>query len=391
MTETVRKKSLGRKLLSKLLPLLIILIGLAVVGVIYKLPADKAEPEIVPPPPVNVTVERVTVISTVPDEFMLDATVEPNRVVKVAAEVAGRIERYGQQDARSLKEGDFIEAGAALMHLNTDLLQAAYNQIKAQYEFDVRNYARIEEARKRNVATQKELDEAGTNLALRKAAMDEVKANLERTEISSPVNGIVNRLPVEIGEFVQPGTICAEVVDKETVKVVVNISERDIGYFKVGQEQKIFVDYNGEAMTLSGEITYISEMAEELAHTTRVEISIPNEENKFHSGQFVTVRLKRQDLKDVIMVPLDAIIPLENGYMVYVVEDGKAQPRENIRIDILSIKGKRIRVVSGLEGGQELIVKGNWMCGPGQEVRVISRESQQPSSQDSVQIKQQVQ
>ena len=65
MTETVRKKSLGRKLLSKLLPLLIILIGLAVVGVIYKLPADKAEPEIVPPPPVNVTVERVTVISTV--------------------------------------------------------------------------------------------------------------------------------------------------------------------------------------------------------------------------------------------------------------------------------------------------------------------------------------
>jgi membrane fusion protein (multidrug efflux system) len=278
-----------------------------------------------------------------------------------------------------------------LIYLNTDLLQAGYNQIKAQHEFDVRNYARIEEARRRNVATQKELDEAATDLALSRATLDEVKANLERTEISSPVSGIVNRLPVEIGEFVQPGTICAEIVDNETVKVVVNISERDIGYFKVGQEQKIFVDYNGESVALSGEISYISEVAEELAHTTRVEISIPNEENKFHSGQFVTVRLKRRDLKDVIMVPLDAIIPLENGYMVYVVEDGKAQPRENIGIDILSIKGKRIRLVSGLEGGEELIVKGNWMCGPGQEVRVISQESQQRSSQDTVRIKQQVQ
>ena len=359
--------------------------------VIYKLPTEKAEPEILPPKPVNVTVEKVEVIPTVPDEFVLDATVEPNRVVKVSAEVAGRIERYGQRNGKQLKEGDFIDTGAALMYLNTDLLQAAYDQIKAQYEFDVRNYARIEQARQRNVATQKELDEAATNLALSKATLDEVKANLERTEIISPASGILNRLPVEIGEFVQPGTVCAEVVDSRTVKVVVNISEQDIGYFRVGQEQEIFMDYNGKAMTLSGEITYISEVAEEQAHTTRVEISIPNEENEFHSGQFVTVRLKRRDLKNVIMVPLDAIIPLENGYMVYVVEDGKAQPRENIKIDILSIKGKRIRVVSGLAGGEELIVKGNWMCGPSQDVRVISQESEQSSSQDTLRITQQVQ
>ena len=282
--------------MSKLLPLLIILIGLASVAVIYKLPADKAEPEVLPPKPVNVTVERVEVISTVPDEFVLDATVEPNRVVKVAAEVAGRIDRYGQRKGKQLKEGDFIDTGAALMYLNTDLLQAAYDQVKAQYEFDVRNYARIEQARQQNVATHKELDETATNLALSKATLDEVEANLERTKIISPASGVLNSLPVEIGEFVQPGTVCAEVVDSRTVKVVVNISEKDINFFEVGQEQEIFVDYNGTALTINGEITYISEVAEELAHTTRVEISIPNEEDEFHSGQFVTVRPWRYPL-----------------------------------------------------------------------------------------------
>ena len=190
-------------------------------------------------------------------------------------------------------------------------------------------------------------------------------------------------------EIVQPGTICAEVVDNETVKIVVNISERDISYFRVGQEQKIFVDRNGQAISLSGRITYISAEAEPLAHTTRMEISIPNTDREFHSGQFVTVRLKRQDIKNAIMVPLDAIIPLEDGYMVYVVEDGKAQPREDIQIDILSIKGKQIRVVSGLTGGEQLIVQGNRMCGPGQDVRVISEDSEQPASQDTAQTKQQ--
>jgi membrane fusion protein (multidrug efflux system) len=346
-----------------------------VIGVIYKLHADKAEPEVVPPPPVNVTVQRVAVIPTVSDEFVLDAIVEPNWVVEVAAEVEGRIERYGQANGRPLEEGDSIEAGTTLVHLNTDLLQAGYNQAKAQYEFDLRNYGRIKEARQKNVATQQELDQAGTSLALSKATLDEVKAKLDRTQIASPVSGVVNSLPVEIGEFVQPGMTCAQIVDTKTVKIVVNISEQDIGYFKVGQEQKIFADDDGETVTLGGEITYISRVAEELAHTTRVEISIPNREDRFHSGQFVTVRLKRQDLKDVIMVPLDAIIPLEDGYMVYLAEEGKAQPRKNIQIDILSIKGKQIRVVGGLEGGEELIVRGNWMCGPGQEVNVIGKES----------------
>ena len=389
MAEPIQKKSLGFRLLGKLLPLVIILGGLAVVWVIYKLPVNKTEPEVVPPPPINVTIQRVAVIPVVSDEFVLDATVEPNRVVKVAAEVEGRIERYGQINERPLEEGDYVEAGTALIYLNTDLLQAAYDQAKAQYEFDLRNHGRIEEARQKNVATQQELDQASTSLALSKATLAEVKAKLDRTQIVLPVSGVVNSLPVEIGEFVQPGMSCVQIVDTKTVKIVVNISEQDIGYFKVGQEQKIFVDYNGETITLGGKITYISEVAEELAHTTRVEISVPNGEDRFHSGQFVTVRLKRQDLKDVIMVPLDAIIPLESGYMVYLVEEGKAQPRKNIQIDILSIKGKQIRVVEGLKGGEELIVRGNWMCGPGQEVNIIRQESEQPTGQADAQIKQQ--
>ena len=389
MAEPIQKKSLGFRLLGKLLPLVIILGGLAVVWVIYKLPVNKTEPEVVPPPPINVTIQRVAVIPVVSDEFVLDATVEPNRVVKVAAEVEGRIERYGQINERPLEEGDYVEAGTALIYLNTDLLQAAYDQAKAQYEFDLRNHGRIEEARQKNVATQQELDQASTSLALSKATLAEVKAKLDRTQIVLPVSGVVNSLPVEIGEFVQPGMSCAQIVDTETVKIVVNISEQDIGYFEVGQEQQIFVDYNGKTTTLGGKITYISEVAEELAHTTRVEISVPNGEDRFHSGQFVTVRLKRQDLKDVIMVPLDAIIPLESGYMVYLVEEGKAQPRKNIQIDILSIKGKQIRVVEGLKGGEELIVRGNWMCGPGQEVNIIRQESEQPTGQADAQIKQQ--
>ena len=381
MTGSTRNRFFIWKLLGRLLPLFIIIGGLAVLAMIHALPVEESEPEIIPSPPVNVTVLPVAVIPTIPDEFILDATVEPNRIVKVAAEVDGRVERYGQVDSKQLEEGDFVQAGAPLLHLNTELLQAACNQAQAQYDFDLKNYDRMAQAHLRNVATQKELDEARTNLDLSKATLDQVKARLDRTTIFAPITGKLNRLPVEIGEFVMPGTTCAEIVDDQTVKIVVNISERDIGYCRLGQEQKIFVEHNGQPATFTGRITYISDLAEQLAHTTRVEIAVPNDDRRFQSGQFVTVRLKRQDLQDVIMVPLDAIIPLEDGYMVYVVEDGKAQPRENIRIDIFSIKGKQIRVTHGLSGGESLIVRGNWMCGPGQDVNVVSTESPQLAQQ----------
>jgi hypothetical protein len=119
-----------------------------------------------------------------------------------------------------------------------------------------------------------------------------------------------------------------------------------------------------------------------------MEISVPNADNRFHSGQIVKVRLKRCDLKNVIMVPLDAIIPLENGYQAYVVENGTAQPRK-IAIDIRSIKGKHIQVLSGLEADDQLILfPGNRRCGPGQKVKIISKESAQPPSTTSQQQQQ---
>ena len=385
------------KVLGKLVPLLIIFAALLVIAVIALLPEDKAEPKSTPPPPVNVVVERIELIASMPDEFQLDGKVEPNLIVQVSAEVDGRIERYGpytgpdkQRQGQQLDEGDFIQAGEPLIYLNTELLQAAYDQSKAQYEQDLRNHELFKSARSRNIATQKELDEARTSLELSKATLQEVKAKLDRTVIRAPVSGIINRLSSEVGEYVQAGMACVQIVDTETVKIIVNVPEQDISYFAVGQPQKIFVQCQGQVKTITGPISYISEVAEPVAHTTRIEISVPNTDHELHSGQFVTVKLKRRDLKNVIMVPLDAIIPLEDGYLCYVVEGGKAQPRETIQIDLRSIKGKHIRVLAGLEAGDQLILfPGNHLCGPGQKIKIISKEPAQLRSKTISQQQQQ--
>lgn len=315
-------------------------------------------------PPVNVKVEVVQPIAALPDTFDLDGTVEPDRVVKVSAEVAGRIERI---DAR---EGDPCRAGEKLVFLNTDLLFAQAQRARAQAEFDKREYDRVADLQARGVATSTELDQARTKAAASGAVYDEIKARLDRAVIVAPVDGVLNRIPVEVGEYLREGDLVAEIVDMARAKIVVNVPQRDVLHLAVGQEETILLSEE-PPRTLTGKIGYISELADEKTRTTRVEIVVDNSQQLLRSGQFVGVRLTRRVLKDVILIPLEAVIPLESGREVYVVEDGKAQSRL-VALGIL--RGRSVQVTDGLRPGDKLITTGQRYVGPGQRVNIVESQ-----------------
>ena len=89
------------------------------------------------------------------------------------------------------------------------------------------------------------------------------------------------------------------------------------------------------------------------------------------SGQIVKAHLTRQVLNDIIMIPLASVIPLEDGKMVYVVENGQAARRD---IELGFIKGRDVRVTRGLQAGDQLIVVGHRYVGPGQRVTVVEAQ-----------------
>jgi len=344
----------------------VVLLAAAVfVAVVAILPAPGKK---VPPKrvaPVNVTVRRIEPQRDFRDTFTLPGSVEPNRVVRVAAEVAGRIEKIPSREGRPCQAGD------RLVLLNTDLLQAEFDRAKATMDFDAREADRMAALAARGSATSNELDQARTKAAASSAALDAARARLERAVISAPIDGVLNRLPVEVGEYVSPGDVVAEVVDIDTALVVVDVPERDIRHLKVGQREEVRLEALGSGR-LTGTIRYISEVADPNARTTRVEIELDNTACLLRSGQIVLVRLLRRVLPEVILIPLDAVIPLEKEYRVYVVADGKAQPRA---VKLGFLKGRRVQVLSGLAPGDRLITRGQYYCGPGQAVQARSEDS----------------
>jgi len=343
----------------------IILAAIAGLVGVAMLPKQQRQAPASEAPPVNVTVMTVTAEPQLPDTFDLPAIVEPNRIVTVSAEVEARIERI------PMTEGSTVHAGDVLIQLNTDLLQPAFEMAEAQVQRDQIEYERMANLVKDDATPKRDLDDATTRLAVSKATLEQARARLKRTRILAPTDGVLNDLPVEEGEYVQIGNPVAQVVDIDTVKVAVEVPERDIAFFNVGQVAQVLADIKGSEQSMEGKITFISELADERTRSTRMEITVANKERLLRSGQIVRARLTRRILKDAILIPLLAVIPMEDGKAVYVVNSEKAQ-RRDVRLGI--IKGDRILIEEGLKPGDRLITAGHRFVAPGQKVNIVSEK-----------------
>lgn len=358
-------KRFSRRLLRVFVELTIAVGAIAAVALVSKIPKKEQQVEVTEAPPVNVSVITVEARPEFPDTFELPAVVEPNEIVTVSAEVAGTVERIGPE------EGWQVQAGTLLIELNTDLVQPEFEMAEAQLERDKIEYDRMAELVSLDATSKSDLDNAKTQLVISRARLEEVRARLGRTKIVAPTSGVLNDLLVEEGEYVQAGTAVAELVDTSVVKVVVDVPERDITFFEVGQRAEVVLDTRGqqeEPRTLTGPITFISELADSQTRSTPVEIMLQNKDRALRSGQIVRVRLTRQVLKDAVLIPLLAVIPMEKGYAVYVVNSGKAD-RRDVELDIM--QKDLVQVISGLEAGDQLIVAGHRFVGPGQKVRIV--------------------
>jgi membrane fusion protein (multidrug efflux system) len=342
-------------------------IGLAAVAgiaVVWAMPSKKQETKPQDAPPVNVVIQMVVAEPTFADTFDLPAVVEPNRIVRVSAEVAGRIVQIGPSEGSKVRTGDLV------IRLDEDLVRPQFETAQAQLKRDQIEYERMADLVKKDATSKKDLDDATTRLAVSKASLDEIQARLDRTRIVAPTSGVLNDLPVEEGEYVQPGTPVAEVVDTDTVKVIVDVPERDIAFFAKGQVTQVLVDVKGQERSLEGWISFISELADSRTRGTRVEIRLTNPDGLLRSGQIVKAHLTRRVLKDAILIPLLAVIPMEDHKAVYVVDPNQVAQRVKVGLGLL--KGDRIRVTSGLQAGDRLIVSGHRFVAPGTKVHVVT-------------------
>ena len=201
---------------------------------------------------------------------------------------------------------------------------------------------------------------------------------------TAPISGTIVMMPAQVGMTVSQAVPLARIAGGSGLVIRLNIAERFISKMAMNLPCEVTLDaWPGEIFL--GNISEISPTVDAASRTMEVRVNVRNTESKLRQGMFAKVRVITERKNNIVKIPSSAVINRFGEQYVYVVTQDDEDPeftvvRKRIIVPGIIIDGI-VEVSSGLESGEEIVVRGQTLLDDGSRVNVIERVT--PLSQQS--------
>lgn len=280
--------------------------------------------------------------------------VEAKAVNNIAPQSAVRIK------AIYAEVGDYVQAGKVLAEMDPVSLQKA----KLQMTNDRNELERARELYSVGGISKSDLELLELSASLSESTYENL---MENTVLVSPVTGYVTARNYDAGDMYSMGQPIYVVEQIVPVKMKINVSEGDFSRVRKGMPVRISLDaYQGESF--DGKVSLIYPTIDPATHTFAVEVEAPNADRRIRPGMFARVVIEFGENSSVVLPDIAIIKQTGSGErFVYKVTDGKA---EYVKVGIGRRMGDRYEVLSGVNEGDQVVVKGQNRLKSGIEVTV---------------------
>ncbi|WDP90894.1 MAG: efflux RND transporter periplasmic adaptor subunit [Desulfobacter sp.] len=294
------------------------------------------------------------------EKISLPGVARPWISLTVMSEVKGKI-----VDKR-VEEGARVAKGDVLAVIDTRDYRHNYESALASFETALTNQKRFKALSKKQFITQSQLDDAEARVKTTRAAMDLAKLNMERCTIRSPMAGVVDRVHVEYGDFLDAGKPVAVILDMDRLKVEVGIPESDVAAVrKLKTFEMRFDALGGKAVT--GTYNYLYKTTDSLARLYNLEIRVENPELEILPDMFARVDIVKNRADNGLAVPIYSLVTREKKTGVFVESEGRVSFRP---VATGFQDGWRILAARGLAPGDHVVVVGHRLIEDGEKVNV---------------------
>ena len=310
-------------------------------------------------------VRTVTVSEEVIAERLeLTGSVEAYRMARLASPAEGPVVEV------RVREGDRVRAGDPLLSIGRKAgVAALIESLREDLRKEEDNLRRTRRLVESEALPGEELDQA-------RAAWEKVRALLIKAEesardhtIKAPWDGVVFRVPVREGEYVEPRAGLLEIYDPESLVIMAAVPERHAAEITGGIAVDLRLDaYPGDVFT--GRVRRVYPYLDRDSRTRTVEI-VPDGDVSLLPGMFARLKIVLREIDDAVAVPPEALVPTPEGPVVFAVEGGQAVARP-VKTGIEA--ENRIQIISGLRSGDRVIVAGNEKLRSGMPVRLVEEE-----------------
>jgi membrane fusion protein (multidrug efflux system) len=306
---------------------------------------------------------RAMVVATSPfrDKIFVTGSVIAQDEVYLQAEAAGRI------ISLSLTEGGFVNKGTLLAKINDADLQAQRRRAVLNLEL-----AQIREARQRQLLDNRAISQQDYDIVMNevntiKAEIDLIDANIAKTEIRAPFDGLVGLRSVSEGGFVTVGTRLATLQNVDRIRIEFSVPERYAATVRTGEV--ITYTRQGSDQTYRATISAIEPRIDPNTRTLAIRATALNPQRLILPGAFAQITYSLKEVENALMVPSEAFVPESGRIYVFVHKAGIAQ-RVSVETGIRT--DSQVQVLRGIAPGDTVLTTGILQLREGMPVRITS-------------------
>jgi membrane fusion protein, multidrug efflux system len=293
-------------------------------------------------------------------------SVAASRDVTVAAEEGGVIRQL------LVEKGAAVRAGQPIARIDDAILRAEVERATATARLAAETWERQQRLWEvERVGTEMAYLQARYNAQTAEAGARVLRERLARAMVRAPIDGVVDDRLVEVGSMVAPGSPVARIVDASTVKILGGVPERYAAEIARGAEMRVAFDALAGVEHV-GRVEFVGATLNESNRTFPVEVRVPNAGRVIRPGMVANLEVARGTPREVLLVPQNAVMRRENGYVAYVAVERDGRTVAELR-DVIpgTTRGNRVVVEEGLAAGDRVITVGQQQVSSGDRLRIV--------------------
>jgi len=286
-----------------------------------------------------------------------------------------RPEITGRIAAINFEEGSKVEKGQVLIQLDDSIARAELEQSKANLRLARSQSQRAAQLNKEGFISRQAVDEAVNQRLVQEAAVALAQAQLDKTSILAPFDGVLGLRNVSVGDYVSPGADLVQIEAIDPLQVDFRIPEHYLGAVLPGQPLTVSFDALA-GVVRNGVVDAIHPLVDVGGRSILLRATIPNPDNRLRPGLFARVRLQLSN-GEAVMVPEAALAPSGETQYVFRLNDNTV---ERVEVQTGLRRDGMVEILAGLNEGDTVVVAGIQKISDGSRV-VVDDSAATASSQ----------
>lgn len=335
--------------------------------------APGAKPDQPPVPVAVATAGSGSIAST----YRSNATLEANAQADILARVPGVVQSI------AVEEGDEVRKGQVLLQIDADEYRFRLQQAEASTKNLKARYDRLKNMSDRGLASAEEFDTAEADFASAEANEGLARIELGYTTVRAPMDGTIVARLVDPGQPITANLPVFGIADFRPLLARVHVPSKE--FRRLTTEQPVTVHLDSDGTVLVGKIQLVSPIIDPTSGTIKVTVEITEYPQGVRPGDFAEVRIVTERRDNRILVPRVAVVSDKGEDVVYAAVDGKAERRV---VEIGLSDDDWAEIVSGVNLGDQIIVKGQRSLQHGQAVRVLEANGEESAVAEQPAVRQ---